>query len=199
MSDAKLKSRIKRIFKDEMESKGFVLKKPRIPERFLQGLRQGIEFQPGTGHLAGKYTLNVFWSFTHSLDEGISMAGTSRIGALTGSVDTWFSRQDEKLESDFSAVSELIKTVVLPYLEKYNSIESILAGVKSGELDISHALGVDAGWREFNLGYCFAFVGNRKEAVKHYSAVIEMHSNHTVEWVQNRKQAAISEISRLCA
>ncbi|WAC43839.1 tetratricopeptide repeat protein [Pseudomonas sp. SL4(2022)] len=198
MSDARLKSRIKRIFKDEMESKGFVLKKPRIPERFLKGLRQGIEFQPGTGHLSGKYTLNVFWSFTHALDEGMSMHGTSRIGALTGGGDTWFSRQDENLESDFSAVSEIIKKVVLPYLDKYNSIESILAGVKSGELDTSRALGVDAGWREFNLGYCFASLGNKKEAVKHYSAVIEMHSTHTVEWVQNRKQAAVSEISRLC-
>ena len=58
MSDAKLKTRIKNLVKNSLSEIGFGLIKPRIIEREVDGLIQGVEFQPGTGHLSGKYTFN---------------------------------------------------------------------------------------------------------------------------------------------
>lgn len=197
MSDAKLKTRIKRFFKEEMEPKGYILKKARMPERFLAGLRQGIEFQPGTGHLGGQYTLNVFWSFMHSLDEGIAMHGNRRIGELCGEKDTWYSREESKLESDFEIVKEKLTTLVLPYLDKYSSIEKIIADASSGDLEPSKTFGISPGWRHFNQGYCYAFLGDRINALDHYQQVIEKYSDEPYEWVKKRKQAALVEISNL--
>lgn len=97
MSNAKLKTKIRQLFNAHLESMGFLLERARIPERKLLGLRQGIEFQPGTGHLEGKYALNVYWSFMHSLDEGISMSAVKRIGHLTRGPDRWFSRELDSL------------------------------------------------------------------------------------------------------
>jgi hypothetical protein len=199
MSDSKLKSRIRKFFHDELEPKGFVLKKPRIPERFLAGLRQGIEFQPGSGHLDRRFTLNIFWSFQHALDEGIAMHGTCRIGHITGNSDTWFSREDDKLGSEFEDAKSALVRVALPYLDKYSSIDRIVSGAASGEISLQQAFGGDAGWRHFNQGYCYAFLGKRKDAIDHYTQVIANHSDRPYAWVRKRREQAIYELGQLGA
>lgn len=199
MSDSKLKSRIQKFFHDELEPKGFVLKKPRIPERFLAGLRQGIEFQPGSGHLDRRYTLNIFWSFQHALDEGIAMHGTRRIGTLIGKSDMWFSRESDQLDSEFDVATSVLMRAALPYLDKYSSIDQIVSGAASGEIDLPQAFGQDAGWRHFNQGYCYAFLGKRKDAIDHYAQVIASHSDLPYAWVRKRREQAIYELGQLGA
>jgi hypothetical protein len=122
MSNATLKARIQRLLKEHLAVHGFELQKPRIVQRRIDHLRQGIEFQPGTGHLAGKYSVNVYWSFTHALDEEGTMAVCKRIGELSGSGDRWFSRADSDFDTDFAVVERLVVEVALPYLARYDTV-----------------------------------------------------------------------------
>lgn len=197
VSDAKLKTKIKKFFKAHLEDKGFLLTKARLPERRLAGIRQGIEFQPGSGHLDRKFTLNVYWSYLRPHDNGIAMHACKRIGHLVGGQDTWFSREDDLLDNDFQIVEKLIVDTVFPYFERYSTIERILAAHQRGELSDQDAFGLDAGWRLFNQGYCHAFLGDKAKAIKYYSQVVEQHSDHPYEWVKERKAIAIEQIELL--
>ncbi len=197
MSDARLKTRIRQLFKEHLEPKGFLLTKKRIPERFLPGLRQGIEFQPGYGHLEGRYTLNIFWSFLTTLDDGNKWDGSRRIGELLGCGDVWFSREESELERDFAVVSDHVRRVVLPYLDKYSSIVRILEEVGQQFMLPSHAFGLDPGWQCFNKAYCRAFVGETERAIDLYRRVVVEYSNGPYEWVHERKRAALAEIQKL--
>jgi hypothetical protein len=137
MSDTALKARIRRLLKEHLALHGFELQKPRIVQRRIDHLRQGIEFQPGTGHLAGKYAVNVYWSFTHALDEEGTMAVCKRIGELSGSGDNWFSRADSDLDTDFAVVEQLVREFALPYLTRYDTIAKIVVANKAGGNGIS--------------------------------------------------------------
>jgi hypothetical protein len=198
MSDAKLKTKIKGLFKAHLESQGFVLAKKRCPERMLQGLRQGIEFQPGSGFLDQKYTLNIYWSFPHLLDFGCTMDAKKRIAQLVEGIGNgWFSRADADIDTDFQGVERLVVDVVLPYLAKYDTIEKIVHGYESGALSLGDAFG--DGWGPFNIGYCYAYLGNKPEAIKHYQEIVSKYSTEPYDWVQERKRVASEEIARLSA
>jgi hypothetical protein len=197
MSDTKLKTRIKRLFKAYLEPQGFVLARARIPERKLQGLRQGIEFQPGTGHLDKKFTLNVYWSFTHSLDAGVAMHANKRIGDLAGVGDKWFSRSDSELDADFLIAEKLLIEVGLPYLARYDTIAKIVDACESGLLSSTDAFGIDEAWRHFNFGYCQSFLGNNAQSIEHYREVVSKHSERPYAWVQERKRVANEQLRNL--
>jgi len=199
MSDSKLKTHIKRFYRNQMEPKGYVLKKARLPERFLDGLRQGIEFQPGSGHLAGQFTLNIFWSFTHPLDDGSSMSGAWRIGQILGQGDTWYPCEGDVLNAGFSAVSTALVNSALPFLDAYSTIQKIVEDTNSGKLDSGKAFGLDPGWNSFNQGYCHRFLGNRQEAIKHFQDVVEKHSDRPYDWVAQRRGASLAELQGLGA
>jgi len=196
--DAKLKAKIRDLYKAQLQPLGFNLKSARLPKRMLPGLRQGIEFQPGGGHLAGKYTLNIYWGFRHRLDEGYAFDGCVRPSDLIGSdQDVWYSREDEFLDIDFAAVEELVESLAIPYLVRHESVEKIVREFDAGRLSRVHGFGVDVGWQEFNLGFCRAFVGDSAGAVRHYWSVVVNHSHEPLDFIQRRKRAALDEIERL--
>jgi len=197
MSNAKLKTKIRQLFNAHLESMGFLLERARIPERKLLGLRQGIEFQPGTGHLEGKYALNVYWSFMHSLDEGISMSAVKRIGHLTGGPDRWFSRELDSLDTDFQFVEELVLGTALPYLVQHDSISKIISSYEAGTLSQTDAFGGDIGWRHFNLGFCYSSLCKTDAAIHHFNEVVTKYSDAPSAWAQHRKLSAYDYISQL--
>jgi tetratricopeptide (TPR) repeat protein len=198
MSNAKLKTQIKRLVKEQLSQEGFSLSRLRIPERTTAELRQGIEFQPGTGHLSGQYTLNVYWSFRFFENDG-AMDGCRRIGDLLGCGDTWFSREDDKLDSEFVKVTQLIMDHAVPYLNAHNTIQKIIAAHENEDLSTAEAFGEDVGWQQFNLGFCYDHLGQNEEALAHLSRVIEEHSDEDYEWVQERKQMALNRVTRISA
>ena len=197
MSDAKLKTRIKRTFKAHLEPLGFSLASARHPQRRLEGLRQGIDFQPGTGHLDRRYTMNVYWSFTHPLDQGVSMDPCKRIGHLAGGVDRWFSREDAELEADYEAAEDLLLNVALPHLTRHDSIARIVAAAESGALSAADAYGQSVCWRAFNSAFCYAWLGQVAEAIRRYRTVVTEHSSDPYPWVQARCRVAMKQIERL--
>jgi tetratricopeptide (TPR) repeat protein len=199
MKNTKLASKIKRTFKTLLEPIGFTPSGSRIYVRNLNGLRQGVEFQPGRGHLDGQFTVNVFWSYTHQLDDKVSMDATKRIGQIAGLGDKWFSSADGELDASFSAIENLIMVYALPYLARYDEIHKILDAYQLGAISEHEAFGDDAGWRNFNLGYCFYTIGNYGEAMRHYQLVISNHSNDPYDWVKDRAHAANEQIQRIQA
>ena len=197
MSAAKLKTRIKCLHSSVLAEKGFVLDRARIPERRLSGLRQGIEFQPGTGHLAGKFTLNVYWSFLDALDDGNAMSASKRVGDLAGGTDSWFSQEDDAIDSAFQAVERLMNQRILPYLDRYDTLSKIVDACSSGELSEIDAFGVDVGWRRFYQGFCHLQLGHTAVAVEHFVRVVDLHSSAPYEWVQRRKRSAVDYLRQL--
>lgn len=197
MSDAKLKTKIKKLFREQLEPIGFTLNRARIPERKLIGIRQGIEFQPGTGHLNGKYILNVYWSYTHDLDEGFEFSALKRFGRHSTSQDNWFSREEADLEAEFEIVEALIVKTIIPYLENYNTISKIIESNGNGKLSDTEAFGLDVGWRHYNQGFCHLMVNDKDNAIFHFNEVISKHSNYPYEWVRKRKSSTIEMITRI--
>ena len=193
MSDANLKKWIRQFLRDELNAHGFELSKPRLIQRYLDGLRQGMEFQPGTGHLAGKYTINVFWSYAISpINSTVAMHAVRRIGEFAGEVNTWYDREDL---SQFELVKDLILTDALPYLDRFSSIRRILQAIEDGVIARESAFPTDPGWRDFYLGYCYLHVGNVAQARTCLERVVHGQSTATHEWVLERRNVASATLS----
>ncbi|MDR6388411.1 hypothetical protein [Paraburkholderia phenoliruptrix] len=192
MTDASLKKLIRQFAREKLIDHGFELSKPRLIQRHVEGLRQGMEFQPGNGHLAGKYTVNVFWSSTVSpISDTASMHAVKRMGDLTGEGNAWYDRDDE---SQFKEVEDLICTNVLPYLNRFSSIHRILQAVEDGLATCELAFPIDPGWREFHLGYCYLYVGDVARARARLERVIHVHSGASNEWVRERRNVVLSTL-----
>ncbi|MFM0234348.1 hypothetical protein [Paraburkholderia sediminicola] len=193
MSDANLKKWIRQFLRDELAAHGFELSKPRLIQRHLDGLRQGMEFQPGTGHLAGKYTINVFWSYAISpINSTIAMHAVRRVGDFAGEINVWYDREDL---SQFAAVTDLILTEVLPYLDSFSSIRRILQAIEGGLIASESAFPTDPGWRDFYLGYCYLHVGNVAQAKTCLERVVHGHSTATHGWILERRNVASATLS----
>lgn len=193
MSDANLKKWIRQFLRDELAAHGFELLKPRLIQRHLDGLRQGMEFQPGTGHLAGKYTINVFWSYGISpINDTVSMHAVRRIGDFVGEMNTWYDREDL---SQFDAIKDLILSKVLPYLDSFSSIRQILQAVEGGVIANESAFPIDPGWRDFYLGYCYLHVGNVAQAKTCLERVVYCHSTATHGWALERRNIAYASLN----
>jgi hypothetical protein len=199
MSDSGLKTKIRRLVRDHLASEGFTLLRPRVPERLLVGLRQSLEFQPGISHLAGRFTINVRWTFTLAAPYEGAAHGRRRIGELAGGADTWFSREPAQLDEDFARATALILHVALPYLNRYASVESITSSYERGELTAKHAFGPDRGWQLFHLGFCYAFLGRTTAAVTSFQSLIQDHSSGPWDWMQERKTDAEQKVALLAS
>lgn len=202
MSDAKLKKWIKQFTGTELKPHGFSLPKPRKPERLLDFLRQGLEFQPGTGHLAGKFTVNVYWSYMLSpIQDEYSMHAVKRIGHFVDGSNAWYINDDE---SQFLIVKDIILDLVIPYFDKFSSIQKILHAVDSGESKAESVFPTDIGWREFYLGYCHLQVGDIDRAKYHLEKLVNEHSTpeyaglaKLAAWMAERSDAAKATLAKL--
>ena len=197
MSIAKLKTRIKNLVKKSLFVLGFKLIKPRILEREIGGLKQGVEFQPGTGHLDGQYTLNVYWRFNYIPKDYISFDANRRIGELMSKKDTWFSHGEDKLETDFAEVTRIFDEIIIPYFEEYSSLEKLVDNYSTGKISKQHAFGLDHGWQCFNAGFTYAALNNKDKAIKELNELINKHSIEDYDWVKERKILAQQKLSEL--
>lgn len=198
MSDALLKKKIRLFFREQLEPKGFVLKKLRMPERHLKGLRQSLEFQPGDRSLSGKFTVNVCWTFMFPTPDEHAFHGCRRIGELAGRIkETWFSREPDKLDKDFDCVAQRILDFALPYLDLHNSVEAIMASYERGDITAIQAFGPDVGWQLFRIGFCYAQLGQPANAIPHLRLLVEKHSSYPYEWVKVRRARVEEELARL--
>lgn len=199
MSDAKLKTRIKALFKAHLEPRGFTLESRRCPTRRLTGLHQGIEFQPGTGHLAGKFVMNAYWGFTDSLSDG-SMAACTRFAhpePEKRGAERWFSRSEPDFDRDVALAERIVVEAVVPFLDRHDSLAKIVAACASGTLSEAAAFGQDIEWRNYYQGYAHASLGNVDAAIRHFDAVVTLYSDHPHDHVQRRKAAAQAYLDQL--
>ena len=197
MSASQLKSLVKRIFTSPLQPHGFILATPRVCEREGAGLWQGIEFQSGRSYLAGRYTLNIYWRFNRALCRDGIYDACLRIGELYGETDDWFSLEPDGCEQHAQAVERLITVWALPYLSKYDNVAKILADSESGALNELRAFGPDEGWRLFNKGFCYAFVGDKQKARSYYQEVVDRDSKENLSWIVLRRSEALRELAKL--
>ncbi len=197
MSDARLKTKIRNLVKNSLGESGFKLLKPRIVERDVDGMKQGVEFQPGTGHLRGRYTLNVYWRFNYLPKDHLAFDSSRRIGELTADRDTWFSRESDGLDADFDRVVGLFETVIIPYLDRYSSLEMLIDAYLNGAITKAQAFGHDPGWQCFNAGFSLAALNKTTRAVAELKELIERHSSDDRDWVLERKIRARDMLAQL--
>jgi len=190
-----MKKQIEKFGNDFLLPLGFELASPFAFERRLEGLSQGFGFVKGVGGLAGKFTANVYWRYTVSPSplDGV-MDYCQRIGVLNSGRDEWFQIEDAQSWRTFG---DMFKSLVDPVFSKYKSIGSIVDDFEKGVLAPELAFGVDAGWRAFNLGYCYLWLGNKPVALRFLREVLDQHSFQPFDWVQNRKKTVLDSLSNL--
>jgi hypothetical protein len=163
---ASWKKSIAQVGRDLLEPAGFD-DRPNATtyERRADGLRQGIEFQPGTGTLKDRFTINVYWTFDGDPDpDGFDFR--ERLGWFESGGDRWFSLADaERLTASMQSVAELLRAKVLPFLDRYRTSRAIVDAVDRNELDSPTAFGQDPGWRAWALARALAHAGERGRAI----------------------------------
>lgn len=199
MTKSKLKTRIKNFTKNDLSQHGFSLNTPTTIERKVPGFIQGISFQLGTSYLKGKYTLNIYHRFEYHKRDYIAFDGSIRIGQLMGEGDKWFTFEGEQLESELLLVKNEIYNVVLPYHDKFSSLEKLIHSYENNEISKRRAFGEDVGWQSFNAGFSYAALGRKKEAILELNDVIHNHSSKPVEFIQQRKIYAEKKLNDVLA
>lgn len=140
------------------------MRTPSLAERTFAGLRQVVtyRFSEHSGHQS--FGCNVFWAFTHELDDappyaGFGKYGRSVSGGCTPLVETFDIRSEQVVLKQFMA---LLKSD-LPLLESLNSIERIIENVERYPTSAAQFLGAPVA-ESFNHAFCLEQVGRNAEA-----------------------------------
>lgn len=200
MSNRALLERIAECGRTVLANGGFRQVGDLVFEKELPGLVQGIEFLRGTGSRKGSFTVNLYWRFTHNprVKED-AMDFWQRLGVFLSGVDEWYRSSADRLEETFAWLSGVFAERVLPFFARFQSIESILKTYESGEVDEALLFGIDAGWREYNLGYAYLFVGDEVKAAQHLRRVVEAFSATQHDWVQERRQTVEKALAQMAS
>ncbi len=173
---------------------GFAQVRPRMVQRWVDGLVQGVEFLPPRHD---RLAARAFWTLRPDGDRSsaTSYAGTrtlSDLGSPPGIVIP-----ATPLEEGFSLLTRELEDHVVPWLTRYAGIPALLAGLDRGELEPRQTLGADPGWQAFHHGACLRYVGRQAEARARFAEVVEQHSDRPYPWVQERRAAAERHIAEL--
>jgi hypothetical protein len=117
-----------------------------------------------------------------------------RIGHFDCGRDEWFEIADEQ---SWTKVGNLIVNYVEPFLLKHDTIEKIIASFENGSVPPETLFGVDKGWRAFNIGYCYLWIGRKDSAIEFLREVVDKYSQRPFDWVQNRKNTVLEALANL--
>jgi hypothetical protein len=189
-----LVSRTKR-FAETLELRGFRQVNSLSFERPLDGFSQGVAFAKGTGSLAGKFTLDIYWRYTHSSypSEGM-MDYCQRIGIFDSGRDEWFQISDER---GWAKVGELFVEHVEPFFQRHSSIRNIIESYEKQLISPAVLFGIDKGWQAFNIGHCYSWIGRNGAAVKYLREIVDQYSQQPFDWIQKRKGVALASLSKI--
>lgn len=188
------KSRIKQFGKQYLASKGFAQVTPWAFEKPLDGLCHGLGFVKGSRGRDGAFSVDVYWRFTNSKRNAPwAMDCHRRINDFVPGMDGWFLIEDE---GSYTTVANIFLTIIEPFLKEHESVASIIHSLETGQYEERVLFGPDAGWRQFNIGFCYLSLGNKAKAIDCLNAVVEKYSSENYDWVQERRLIAMEGIER---
>jgi hypothetical protein len=177
---------------------GFHQKGPLNFERELSGLVQGIEFLPGSGNRRGLFTVNLYWRFTHSpIANEDAMDFWQRLGVFLGGADEWYGTSREQLDEVMPRLGTVFLDRVLPFFDRFQSVQDVLSAYEAGDVAESMLFGVDAGWREYNIGFTYLMAGRLEKAAEHLRIVLDRYSTAPTDWVQERRRVVETTLLEL--
>lgn len=134
-------------------------------------LRQGFEFLPPRAREQG---VNVFWRI--DLGPELNPGSFTAVKRLSRLVPGDAPRQRQA--GPFLQAAADVVDYGLPYLERYCTVEKLLAATDRRELDESAAFGPDVGGQRYRRGLCLHHVGRVSEGIDALRAVLDEHSLH---------------------
>jgi len=177
-----------------LANKGFTQVTPWAFEKPLEGLCQGLGFVKGTRARDGAFTVDVYWRYTNSKRKTPwAMDCHRRINDFTSGGGGWFLIEDER---SYVRVADVFLNSVEPFLKAHESITCIIRSFEAGLYEEQVLFGPDAGWRQFNIGFCYLSLGNKVRAIDCLNMVVEKYSTENYDWVQERKLIALEELER---
>lgn len=166
-------------------------------ERLADGLRQGIELQPGTGNLKEQFTVNAYWAI-HGIDKD-AFSFVQRLGRFVGDGDLWFPKDEAHLDQAFLEVGQLLGEKVLPFLEKYRSVRAIIADVNAGNLSAARAFGQDPGSRAFAQGLAHLHLDQKDNVQEAIGQLKLLIADPTLSYRRDRYQRMVSDLEERLA
>jgi len=189
-----MRSRVKRFGDQFLVGMGLLQVTPWAFEKALSGLCQGVAFVKGERDKLGLFTVDVYWRYTNSpRNAPWAMDCHRRIGDFSSGGDEWYSISDDQ---SYATVADALSRSVEPFFRTHESIEAVIRSFEGGQYTEQVLFGPDAGWRQFNIGFCYLSVGNKEKALECLKAVVEKHSKEQYDWVQERKIIAVQGIER---
>jgi hypothetical protein len=189
-----LKGRLKRFGIQYLVGKGFLQVTPWAFERPLEGLCQGVGFVKGTRDKEGLFTVDFYWRYTNSpRNTPWAMDCHRRIGEFSSGGDEWYPIGDEQ---SYATVANIFSQEVVPFFNSHGSVAMVIHSFEDHPNGEQMLFGPDVGWRKFNIGFCYLWIGEKEKAAEYLRAVVEQHSKEKYDWVQERKQIAAEGLGR---
>lgn len=186
---------IREFGKRVLHARGFIQKTKWTFEKELPGFYQGLSFRKGTRGLQGYFTVEVFWRFNHSpLSFDDVMHCSRRIGEFTSGRGEWLPIDDESI---FERIEQFFIQTAEPFLNENGSIEAIISNFEEGRYEASLLFGYDIGWRTYNIGFCYLWLGKKKKGLSYLHELLERYSDEEFDWVQQRKKVSLDAIASL--
>lgn len=190
----------------KLASAGFELNGQMRLRRSRPHLKQYIEFQLGTGGLAGQFTCSIGWEIeADGLEHNSSYSFRERLGVFERGTDVWFSHATkEQADTEFEQIETWIRQYAIPLLDSLD-LETLVAKYEAevgrdSDWDAFSPLryfGASDCWKEYNLGWAYKVLGRHKEAREHLQRVVDEYSHDPYEFVQERRKKCLQGLEEL--
>lgn len=113
----------------------------------------------------GAFTLGIFWAYSIEGNSDL-IAFYRRVGQFCPELASWMSFSDSAaMLSDFAKINSCLRGNILPFLDRFRDLSSLMAAVEGGELsEVEVFGGGDPIWMPFFKGYVLLKLGRRTEA-----------------------------------
>lgn len=157
---------------------------------------QIIELQPGSGTKSNRFRINFGWQFEWNIkDNNVdTFAIVFDVSDLEGvHSDTWFNcTTEESAERSMAYAMKWIADKVIPFLNRYNSIRSLLNENIDYESSLDNnsfeslIFGRSIDWRHYNFGFALNNLGEIGPSKHHFKLVLEKYTDDRIPFQKER-------------
>ncbi|WP_176079880.1 hypothetical protein [Paraburkholderia tropica] len=174
-------------FETHLAPLGFVRSTPTLAERVLTGFKQIIRWNL----TASSFDLSVQYSYTHDLDDALSIAASDEEPNpdCSGYVPILHMRgsfTEDAIKSDLNSVHRKLRNT----LNRTQSVDKIITAVNDDMTAGVRLLGHDPMGMSFNYAYCMDFAGKKREAAKRYADLSGLRRSNRSVFATRVREAA---------
>jgi len=200
------KAKVKSFLIDHLRPHGFERQTAWTAIRTCEDLHQGINFQPGRSRLSGRFTANIYWTFTlrplavpEAMHVNVRLEQYLREAGLVAEDDPFrgwpASAPPEALDRSFEQARQLFDETIIPLLNELRTVEAIVAAFEAGRLDVPRAFGT----KVERMADCYRHVGRlddgRRRHETYLSSLEGTERRGLPEWIAAERSRAATHFA----